>query len=224
MKKTWSPYLSEKHSWLLFKIMGEFVDGFETLEKIGPCISIFGSARLQPSNQYYQLALTTASALAKEGFGILTGAGLGIMEAANKGATEASGTSAGVQIYLPFESDANQYIEKDKLFKNKYFFIRKVLFVKYAQAFIVFPGGLGTLDELFECLTLIQTQKMKKIPIILMGVDFWTPLISWLKLTVLQEGCMSASDFESFILTDNPSEALAYIKTFYESHNLKPNF
>ena len=224
MKKTWSPYLSEKHSWLLFKIMGEFVDGFETLEKIGPCISIFGSARLKPTNKYYQLALDTAFSLAKEGFGILTGAGLGIMEAANKGAYEASGTSAGVQIYLPFESDANQYIEKDKLFKNKYFFIRKVLFVKYAQAFIVFPGGFGTLDELFECLTLIQTQKMKKIPIVLMGVDFWTPLIEWLKSTVLEEGCVSLLDFESFILTDDSSQALQYIKTFYESHNLKPNF
>ncbi len=222
--KEWSLYSSEKNSWLIFKIMGEFVEGFEKMEKIGPCVCIYGSARLKTDNPFSLLATKVAELLAIEGFGVLTGAGPGIMEAANKGASLQEGVSAGLHINLPQESAVNPYVDSDKLIKNKYFFVRKVLFVKYSQAFIVFPGGFGTLDELFECLTLVQTKKMKDIPIILVGKDFWSPLLSWIHNYLLKEGCIAQDDFTKLVLLDDPHEIVDHIKNFYKSHNLKPNF
>ena len=160
-------------SWSIFKIMGEFVEGYEKLSVIGPSISIFGSARTKPNNKYYKLAEEISAAIVEKGYGIITGGGKGIMEAANKGANSKKGKSIGLCINLPFEDTNNQYIDPDKILNFDYFFVRKVMFVKYAQGFVVMPGGFGTLDEFFEAVTLIQTYKAEKFPIILVGSDFW---------------------------------------------------
>ena len=212
-------------SWELFKIMSEFVQGFEKMARIGPCVSIFGSARTETSTPYYVLAEEISYQLAREGFGIITGGGLGIMEAANKGARRAQGRSAGLNIYLPFEQAPNPYIDRDKLITFDYFFVRKVVFIKYSQGFIVLPGGFGTLDELFEALTLIQTHKIGKFPIVLVGRNYWQGLIDWLKNVVLgQQKNIDPEDLNLFAVSDDPKEVVRIYKEFYSKYMLKPNF
>lgn len=211
-------------SWSVFKIMSEFVEGYETLYRIGPCVSIFGSARTKKDELYYELAQNTAKKVTDLGFGVITGGGPGIMEAANKGAKEAGGTSVGLCITLPFEEKPNEYVDVPYALKFDYFFARKVMFVKYAQGFIVFPGGFGTLDELFESMTLIQTKKINPFPIILIGVDYWKGLIAWIKETLLLQGMISEKDLDLFYLTDSPDDAVARIKQHYETHKIEPNF
>jgi uncharacterized protein (TIGR00730 family) len=211
-------------AWSVFKIMSEFVEGYETLGRIGPCISIFGSARLNNDHPYYQKAVETAELINEAGFGVITGGGPGIMEAANKGAKHKGGPSVGLCISLPFEEKPNDYVDIPYALKFDYFFARKVMFVKYAQGFIVFPGGFGTLDELFEALTLIQTKKIKQFPIVLIGVSYWQGLIDWLKNSMLERGMISEKDLALFYLTDEPKEAVQKISTFYESNILEPNF
>lgn len=211
-------------SWAIFKIMGEFVDGFEKLSKIGPCVSIFGSARTRPDHPYYQLAVDIAAELVKKGFGIITGGGPGIMEAGNKGAKQEGGNSVGLNIELPFEQHHNPYIDRDKLLEFDYFFVRKVMFVKYAQGFVVLPGGFGTLDELFESLTLIQTLKINRFPIILVGSEYWKGLVDWIKNTILTEKYISPEDLDLFVVLDTPKEVADYIEKFYANQSLSPNF
>jgi uncharacterized protein (TIGR00730 family) len=217
---------SKAHSsWQLFKIMAEFVDGFEALAKIGPCLSIFGSARTKPGEPYYELTVKTAKLLAKEGFGVITGGGSGIMEAANKGAAEGGGKSVGLNIELPFEQHANEFVDKDRNLHFDYFFVRKVMFTKYSQAFIMMPGGFGTLDEFFEVATLIQTRKMLQVPLVLIGKDYWHGLLEWLKKTVQQkEKYISAEDFDLLKLVDTPEEAVQEVLNFYSKNALQPNF
>jgi uncharacterized protein (TIGR00730 family) len=186
MANAWTE-MKSSNSWLTFKIMGEFVSGFEQMGMIKPCVSIFGSARTKPTDRYYKETVEIAEKIVKQGFGVITGGGPGLMEAANKGAQQGDGTSVGLVIELPFEQEINPYIDKDKHINFDYFFVRKVMFMKYAQAFVVMPGGFGTLDELFEALTLIQTEKIKKFPIVLFGSDFWSGLIDWIKKTLLEE-------------------------------------
>lgn len=210
--------------WSVFKIMGEFVDGYDKLYKIGPCVSIFGSARTDPDNQYYKLATHTANLITEKGFGVITGGGPGIMEAANKGASERKGKSVGLGISLPHEQGVNEYVDKDLEIDFHYFFARKVMFVKYAQGFIVFPGGFGTLDELFEALTLIQTQKATKFPIVLMGSEYWKGLIDWIKNTMVKDGTISPGDVDLFTLTDDPEEAVDIVCSYYKKHKVSPNF
>jgi len=212
-------------SWMLFKVLGEFANGFETLAKIGPCVSIFGSARTKPESEYYKLSEKIAFLLTKKGYGIITGGGPGIMEAANKGAKEAAGKSVGLAINLPFEDSANKYIDYDKLLKFDYFFARKTMFVKYSQGFIVLPGGFGTLDEMFESLTLIQTEKICKFPIVLVGKNFWKGLLDWIQNTMINdEKTVSPKDLELFTLADSAEEAVEIIDNFYSKYYLKPNF
>lgn len=220
--KTWQGLKGES-SWRIFKIMSEFVDGFETMNQIGPCISIFGSARTKPDDKYYQLAVDLAKALVEEGYGVITGGGPGIMEAANKGTREVGGKSVGLNIALPHEQSHNPYIDTDKLLNHRYFFVRKVMFVKYGQAFIFLPGGFGTLDELFECLTLIQTKKISKVPVILMGAEFWSGMMEWTK-TVLrdQEKTISPKDIDLIQITDDIGEVVRIINDF--EGTLQPNF
>lgn len=218
--------MKASNSWTVFKVIAEFVDGYERLNKIDPCISIFGSARTKPDNPHYKLAERVAGLLVEEGYGIITGGGPGIMEAANKGAKESGGISVGLNIDLPFEQGYNPYIDIDKVFNFNYFFIRKVMFVKYAQAFVVLPGGFGTMDELFEVLTLVQTKKVATIPIILMGVDFWEGMLKWVKESLLDNyATISAGDLDLIPVTDSPEEVVAIINKFYEDENreLKPN-
>lgn len=222
--KEW-PVMKITDSWQIFKIMAEFVKGFETLSVIGPCVSIFGSARTKPDNKYYPLATEVASKLCEVGYGVMTGGGPGIMEAGNKGAKEVGGKSVGVNIDLPFETKANDFIDTDKLIHFDYFFVRKVMLVKYAQAFVVFPGGYGTMDELFEALTLIQTRKIDKFPIILVGSEYWTGLIDWITNVMLkQEGNINPEDLFMFTVVDTASEVIDTITTFYETDTLQPNF
>ncbi len=223
--KKWSE-LNAENSWTMFKVLAEFVDGFETLNRIGPCISIFGSARTKANEPYYQLAVDVAARLTEEGYGVITGGGPGIMEAGNKGAYISGGRSVGLNIDLPFEQNNNPYIDPDKNLNHRYFFVRKVMFVKYAQGFVVMPGGFGTMDELFEVLTLIQTKKITPVPVILMGVSFWGGLIEWIKNTMLrQENNISEKDLDLFILTDSIDEAVNHINDFYKDTNiLKPNY
>jgi uncharacterized protein (TIGR00730 family) len=204
--------------------MSEFVEGFEKLSKIGPCVSIFGSARTQPNNPYYLMAEDIAYRLTLEGFGVISGGGPGIMEAANKGAHRGSGKSVGLNIDLPFEQHNNPYIDKDKLITFDYFFVRKLMFVKYAQGFIVMPGGFGTLDEFFESLTLIQTQKIGRFPIVLVGKEFWNGLLDWVKDIMLKEGNISPEDLDLFHLVDTADEAVNCILDFYTKYLLRPNF
>ena len=211
-------------TWQIFKIMAEFVDGFEKLSKIGPCVSIFGSARTKPDHKYYQLAEDIAFKLTKEGYGIITGGGPGIMEAANKGAKTAGGKSVGLNIELPFEQSSNPYIDSDKLITFDYFFVRKLMFIKYAQGFVVLPGGFGTMDELFEALTLIQTKKIAKFPIVLVGKEYWAGLFDWVQKTLVTEKMVDEKDLRLIFLADNAEQAVSHINEFYSRYLLKPNF
>ena len=224
-RKKWRR-LKGENSWTMFKVMAEFVDGFETLNAIGPCISIFGSARTKPGTKYYELGVDIAKRLVEEGFGVISGGGPGIMEAANKGAALRDGASVGLNIELPHEQSHNPYIDDDKLVNFRYFFVRKVMFVKYAQGFIVLPGGFGTLDELFEVLTLIQTNKITRVPVVLVGSAFWKGLRGWVKEIMLdEEQNISAPDMDLFPIMDDPEEIVNYISEFYsgEAHSLMPN-
>ncbi len=211
-------------SWQIFKVISEFVEGFEKLAKIGPCVSVFGSARCTPDSADYRLAEEIAYLLTKKGFGIITGGGPGIMEAANKGAHFSGGKSVGLNIELPMEQYANPFIDSDKLINFEYFFVRKVMFMKYAQGYIVLPGGFGTLDELFEALTLIQTHKLVKFPIVLVDTDYWGGLVQWIKDRLLSEGKISEEDMHLFRLVDTAEEAVIVIDEFYRKYALKPNF
>lgn len=212
-------------SWQIFKIMAEFVDGFEKLAKIGPCVSIFGSARTKENNMYYKLAEDCARLLTERGYGVISGGGPGIMEAANKGAHQAGGKSVGLNIELPFEQFHNKYIDRDKLLEFDYFFVRKVMFMKYSQGFIVLPGGFGTLDEMFEALTLIQTGKIARFPIVLVGTSYWSGLIDWIKQTMLlKEHNINEEDLNLFRLVDTAEDAAEHIFRFYDKYVLKPNF
>jgi len=223
-RKTWKKS-AQQNTWSVFKIMSEFVEGFEKLSNIGPCISIFGSARTKKSNPYYKDAVELSKKLTEKGYGIITGGGPGIMEAANKGAKAGNGPSVGLNIELPFEQTPNQYIDHEKSIDFNYFFVRKVMFVKYAQAFVILPGGVGTLDELFETITLIQTEKIQKIPIILYGSDYWTGLLEWMKDTVLEkEKCINQSDLDNFLLLDDIDEVIDTIDEFYKKSKFAPNF
>ena len=221
--KGWNE-IKTNDSWALFKIMGEFVNGFEKMSLIGPCVSIFGSARTQPGEKYYELAVNVAKRIAESGYGVITGGGPGIMEAGNKGANMAGGTSVGLNIDLPFEQHDNPFIDSDKSLDFDYFFVRKVMFVKYSQGFVVMPGGFGTLDELFEAMTLIQTNKIHRFPIILVGTDFWGGLIDWIKNTMLEEGNISPEDLDLIKLVDTEDEVVEIIDAFYRGHDLSPNF
>lgn len=221
--KDWNEIQTED-SWRLFKIMAEFVNGFQALSQIGPCISIFGSARTKPTDPYYLLSVEIARKLVERGYGIITGGGPGIMEAANKGAREGNGKSVGLNINLPFEQGANPFIDRDKLINFDYFFVRKLMLVKYAQAFVIMPGGFGTLDELFESITLIQTKKIGKFPIVLVGTSYWSGLIAWIKEQMLEKNqTISATDTDLFILVDSADDVVEHIDAFYKEHSLCPN-
>ncbi|MEL6674234.1 MAG: TIGR00730 family Rossman fold protein [Bacteroidota bacterium] len=223
-RKKWEKSHSQD-SWTVFKVMAEFVEGFEKMAAIGPCVSIFGSARTQPGTPFYELSTEIASKLTKAGFGIITGGGPGIMEAGNKGAHEAGGSSVGLNIVLPFEQHSNPYIDPDKDINFNYFFVRKVMFVKYAQGFVVLPGGFGTLDELFEALTLIQTQKIDRFPVVLVGSSFWTGLLDWIKSVLLdQHKNISPEDLDLFKVVDTADEVVEQLTGFYNNRTLKPNF
>jgi len=205
--------------------MGEFVNGFERMSSIGPCVTIFGSARTKPDDKYYKLAVRIAEKITKHGYGIITGGGPGIMEAGNKGAHLAGGTSVGLNIDLPFEQHDNPYIDVDKSLDFDYFFVRKVMFVKYSQGFVVMPGGFGTLDELFEAITLIQTNKIDKFPIILVGSEFWGGLMEWVKKTLLSNNRnISSDDLDLIHIVDNADEVIDILDKFYDEFNLSPNF
>ena len=212
-------------SWAIFKVMGEFVEGYDKLAKIGPCVSIFGSARTPADSPYYEMAVEIAAKLVRHGYGVITGGGPGIMEAGNKGAFLQGGKSVGLNIQLPFEQNHNHYIDRDKVINFDYFFVRKTVFIKYSQGFVVMPGGFGTLDELFEAITLIQTKKIGKFPIILVGRDYWSGLISWIKETMIQkERNANPEDLDIFSLVDTPTEAVKVIDEFYSKYLLQPNF
>ncbi len=221
--KTWAQ-IKANNSWSVFKIMAEIVDGYETLTKIGPCVAVFGSARTKPGNPYYKAAEDVAYLLTKKGFGIITGGGPGIMEAANKGAYNAGGKSVGLNINLPFEQSAKEYIDADKLIEFDYFFTRKLMFMRYSQGYIVLPGGFGTLDELFEAITLIQTHKLVNFPIVLINKEYWKGLVDWITETQLKEGMISEEDMDLFHLVDTVEEAVQVIEDFYSKYQLKPNF
>ena len=221
--KGWNE-IKTNDSWAIFKIMGEFVNGYEKLSKIGPCVSIFGSARTKPNHKYYELAVEVAEKIVANGYGIITGGGPGIMEAGNKGAHIAGGTSVGLNIELPFEQHNNPYIDKDKSLDFDYFFVRKVMFVKYSQGFVVMPGGFGTLDELFEALTLIQTHKIETFPIILVGKEFWGGLFNWVKTTLIEAGNISPKDLDLLHMVDTSEEVIDILNSFYKEYGLSPNF
>ena len=222
-EKSWNERKSND-SWAIFKIMSEFVEAFEKLSKIGPCVSVFGSARTKADDKYYIMAEEISYQLTQNGYGVITGGGPGIMEAANKGANRGKGKSVGLNITLPFEEYSNIYIDRDKKIDFDYFFVRKVMFVKYAQGFIVLPGGLGTLDEMFEAITLIQTEKIGKFPIVLVGSDFWGGMIDWIKNTLIADGKVSPKDLHIFQMADSADEAVKIIVDFYGKYLLQPNF
>ena len=222
-EKTWDETIT-KDSWMVFKIMSEFVAGYEKMAKIGPCVSIFGSARLKPDSEYYQMAVDIAEKITEIGFGVITGGGPGIMEAGNKGANQGGGKSIGLNIELPFEQHFNPFIDKSYSINFDYFFVRKVMFVKYSQGFIVLPGGFGTLDELSEALTLIQTKKIGKFPIVLIGSEFWSGLINWFKATLLKDNLIKEEDLGLFRVVDTAEEAVAHIKAFYDKFSVSVNF
>lgn len=222
-QKTWNQ-IKTNDSWAIFKIMSEFVEGYEKLSKIGPCVSIFGSARTKPEDPFYKLTEEVAFKLTQNGFGVITGGGPGIMEAGNKGAYRGKGTSVGLNIELPFEQHDNPWIDNDKNLEFHYFFVRKVMFVKYSQGFIVMPGGFGTMDELFEAITLIQTKKIGRFPIVLVGRDFWSGLLDWIKKTLIAEGNISEEDLNLFRIVDTADEAIDHLNKFYAKYSLKPNF
>lgn len=210
--------------WSVFKIMGEFAEGYDKLLRIGPCVSIFGSSRLKEDSAYYQMATRISYELTRMGFGVITGGGPGVMEAGNRGAQLGEGKSVGLCISLPFEEEPNRYVDDAYTIKFNYFFARKVMFVKYAQGFVVFPGGLGTLDEFFEALTLIQTEKINPFPVVLVGTEYWSGLVTWMKETMVANGTISDSDMDLFHLTDDEDEAVTVIHDFYKKHKLEPNF
>lgn len=223
-QKDWSE-IKSANSWVVFKIMGEFVQGFDKLARIGPCVSIFGSARTKPDNKYYKIAEEIAEKIVQHGYGVITGGGPGIMEAGNKGANQQGGKSVGLNIDLPFEQNNNIYIDRDKSIDFDYFFVRKLMFIKYSQGFVVLPGGFGTMDELFEALTLIQTHKIGRFPIVLVGKSYWKGLIDWIKNTMLEaENNVSKEDLDLFQSVDTADEAIAVIDEFYSKYNLSPNF
>lgn len=215
---------SQEDLWRVFRIMAEFVEGFETMGNIKPSIVIMGSARTKPRDQYYKLTVKIAKEIVGRGFGIITGGGPGIMEAGNRGAFEAGGSSTGVSIELPNEQASNQYIDKDKDLIFRYFFVRKVMFFKYAQGYIIMPGGFGTIDELFEVLTLIQTGKTPKMPVVLIGTEYWSPLVKWIKDVMLKNKNINKEDLDLFSITDDPREAAQIVHDFYIGKTLKPNF
>lgn len=221
--KSWNEIMTSD-SWEVFKIMSEFVEGFEKLGRIGPCVSIFGSARTHSSNKFYKLAEEIAYLLTKKGFGIISGGGPGIMEAANKGAHFGGGKSVGLNIELPFEQSSNPFIDPDKLITFDYFFVRKVMFMKYSQGYIVLPGGFGTLDELFEAITLVQTHKTVRFPIVLVSRDYWSGLINWIQDKMISEMNISTVDMEIFSMVDTAAEAVEIIEKYYNKYALKPNF
>ncbi|HIY75477.1 MAG TPA: TIGR00730 family Rossman fold protein [Candidatus Sphingobacterium stercorigallinarum] len=221
--KNWQE-IKVKDSWQIFKIMSEFVDGFEKLAKIGPCVSIFGSARTAEDHPYYEMTVDIARRLAERGYGVISGGGPGIMEAANKGAYEAEGKSVGLNIELPHEQFHNRYIDRDKLLEFNYFFVRKVMFMKYSQGYIVLPGGFGTMDELFEAITLIQTGKIARFPIVLVGTAYWEGLFDWIKSTMLTHKNISEEDLNLYRMVDTAEEATEHIFRFYDKYLLKPNF
>jgi uncharacterized protein (TIGR00730 family) len=204
-----------KEAWRVFRIMGEFVEGFETLAHLGPAVSIFGSARTLPDDAMYAAAEETARRLAQAGFAIITGGGPGIMEAANRGARDAGGESVGCNIELPFEQGTNAFVETSINFH--YFFVRKTMFVKYAEAFVIFPGGFGTMDELFEALTLIQTRKVQHFPVVLFGREYWGGMLEWIERSMLAEGKISPADLDIFMVTDSPATAVSAIVESYDA-------
>jgi uncharacterized protein (TIGR00730 family) len=223
-ERDWSEIRSED-SWAIFKVMSEFVVGYEKLAKIGPCVSIFGSARTPRDHAYYGIAEEIAAKLVRHGYGVITGGGPGIMEAGNKGAYSEGGKSVGLNIVLPFEQFNNIYIDRDKLMNFDYFFVRKVMFVRYSQGFVVLPGGFGTLDEFFEALTLIQTNKIGRFPIVLVGKSYWSGLVAWIEQILLTEhNYIKEEDLDLFILVDNATEAVKAIDDFYSKYLLSPNF
>lgn len=223
-QKTWNE-IRTNDSWAIFKIMSEFVNGYESMARIGPCVSIFGSARTKPDNKYYLLAESIAYKISKAGYGVITGGGPGIMEAGNKGAHRGEGTSVGLNIELPFEQHYNPYIDKDKNLNFDYFFVRKVMFVKYSQGFVVMPGGFGTLDEMFEAITLIQTKKIGKFPIILVGSSYWSGLMDWVKTVMIEEHKnANIEDLNLIKIVDTEDEVVAELDRFYKKYNLSPNF
>ena len=223
-REDWSE-IKSANSWVIFKVMSEFVEGFEKLERIGPCVSIFGSARAKADSRVYQMAEDIAAKLVRHGYGVITGGGPGVMEAGNKGAKSEGGKSVGLNIELPFEQGGNIFIDQDKLINFDYFFVRKVMFVKYSQGFIGMPGGFGTLDEIFEALTLIQTKKIGKFPIVLVGKRYWSGLMSWVENTVLEDyKYINPEDLQLFNLVDTADEAVRAIDDFYAKYLLSPNF
>lgn len=222
-QKPWDETIA-RDSWMVFRVMSEFVDGYEKLARIGPCVSLFGSARLKPEDKYYQLATEIAKKITELGFGVITGGGPGIMEAGNKGAREGNGKSIGLNIDLPFEQMLNPYIDKAYSMHFDYFFVRKVMFVKYSQGFIVLPGGFGTLDELSEALTLIQTEKIGRFPIVLVGTEFWSGLLEWFSNTLLKNGLIAEKDLALFRIVDTAEDAVAHIKAFYDKYSVSVNF
>ena len=223
-EKDWNE-IKAGDSWQIFKIMSEFVEGFEKMAKIGPCVSVFGSARTKPDNKYYKLAEEISEKLCKEGYGVISGGGPGIMEAANKGAKTGKGKSVGLNIRLPFEQFSNIYVDYDKNINFDYFFVRKTIFLKYSQGFIAMPGGFGTLDELFESLTLVQTSKIANFPVILVGTEYWGGLIDWIRQTMLEkEHNVNENDLNLFHLVDTADDAVKIINDFYSQYMLKPNF
>jgi len=224
LNRTWNE-IKTNDSWAIFKIMSEFVNGFEKMSKIGPSVSIFGSARTKPGEKYYDLAVSVANKIVEHGYGVITGGGPGIMEAGNKGAHLGGGTSVGLNIELPFEQNDNPYIDVDKSIDHDYFFVRKVMFVKYSQGFVVMPGGFGTLDELFEAITLIQTKKIEKFPIILVGTEYWTGLMDWVKATMVTEyKTVSPEDLNLIDIVDTEDEVIDILDNFYRKYALSPNF
>lgn len=223
-QKTWNE-VKANDSWAIFKIMSEFVNGYESMSKIGPCVSIFGSARTKTDDKYYILAEKIAYKITQSGYGVITGGGPGIMEAGNKGARLGEGISVGLNIDLPFEQHFNPYIDSDKNLQFDYFFVRKVMFVKYSQGFVVMPGGFGTLDELFEAITLIQTKKIGKFPIILVGTEFWSGLIDWIKTIILNKyENINPEDMNLIKIVDNEDDVVEVLDNFYKKYNLSPNF
>ena len=221
--KDWND-IKATDSWQIFKIMSEFVEGFEKMARIGPCVSVFGSARTKANTKYYKLAEEISFKLTRAGYGVISGGGPGIMEAANKGARAGGGKSVGLNIELPFEQNPNAFIDADKLISFKYFFVRKVMFLKYSQGFVAMPGGFGTMDELSESLTLIQTNKIAQYPIILVGKEYWQGLLDWWKNKVLAEGYISPEDLDLYKVVDSSDEVIKIINEFYSKYKLKPNF
>ena len=223
-RKDWND-IKSNDSWSIFKIMSEFVEAYDRMAKIGPCVSIFGSARTKEENPYYTESVALAEKLAKRGYGIISGGGPGIMEAANKGAQQGKGASVGLNIDLPFEQNHNPYIDPQHNLEFDYFFVRKVIFVKYSQAFVIMPGGFGTLDEFFEAMTLIQTKKIRRRPVVLFGSDYWKGLLSWVEETMLKkEHNISAEDLNLFAVVDTVDDAVQHIENFFENHPYSPNF